>query len=477
MAFTIIQGGMGVGVSGWPLARAVSQMGQLGVVSGTGLAVVIARRLESGDAGGHVRRALAHFPVPAMAARVLTDHFVLHGKWQEHPFKSLEMSQIESSEALIELIVVANFVEVWLAKEGHDGLVGINLLEKLQITTLPSLLGAMLADVDYVLMGAGIPRSIPGVLDTLAAGQAVELRPDVEGAEPEDHFLCRLDPTAVLGMTPPPMRRPKFLAIISSVVLAMTLARKSNGRVDGFVVEGATAGGHNAPPRGPMTLTAKGEPVYGQRDEVDLAKIRELGLPFWLAGGFAEPERLEQALAAGAAGIQVGTAFAFCAESSITEELKRQALQLSRGGKADVFTDPYASPTGFPFKVARMDGTLSEPSEYEQRSRLCDIGLLRRPYRRSDRTIGYRCTAEPVTAYVAKDGLAADTQGRKCLCNALFANIGLAQTRADGYVELPLITAGDEVVRLARLVKDERETYTAKDVLEYVLRRWGGSLA
>ena len=59
----IIQGGMGVGVSGWQLARAVSGMGQLGVVSGTAIDVVMARRLQSGDPDGDVRRALAHFPV------------------------------------------------------------------------------------------------------------------------------------------------------------------------------------------------------------------------------------------------------------------------------------------------------------------------------------------------------------------------------------------------------------------------------
>ena len=33
----VIQGGMGVGVSGWPLARAVARTGQLGVVSGVAL--------------------------------------------------------------------------------------------------------------------------------------------------------------------------------------------------------------------------------------------------------------------------------------------------------------------------------------------------------------------------------------------------------------------------------------------------------
>lgn len=470
MGFRIIQGGMGVGVSGWPLARAVSQQGQLGVVSGTGLAVVLARRLGTGDLEGHMRRALAHFPVPAMAERVLARYYVPGGKKRDEAFKPAGMPQMESSVALTELTILANFAEVWLSKEGHDGLVGVNYLEKVQIPTLPSLLGSMLAGVDYVLMGAGIPRFIPEILDTLAAGKRAELRLDVEGAEADDHFICSLDPAEVLGMTPPPLHRPKFLAIISSVVLAMTLARKSNGRVDGFVVEGATAGGHNAPPRGPMKLNDVGEPLYGDRDDVDLEKIRDLGIPFWLAGGFAEPERLKEALAAGAEGIQVGTAFAFCDESSITESIKKQTLQLSRDGKAQVFTDPLASPTGFPFKVSRMEGTLSDAGIYEQRIRVCDLGYLRRPYRKSDGNVGYRCPAETVAGYVAKGGTVAETEGRKCLCNALFATIGLAQPLSNGQEELPLVTAGDEVVRLARLVRPDQDHYAAKDVVAYLLQ-------
>src|SRR4051794_25688325 len=52
----IIQGGMGVAVSGWRLAREVSRLGQLGVVSGTALAVVLSRRLQLGDPGGELRR-------------------------------------------------------------------------------------------------------------------------------------------------------------------------------------------------------------------------------------------------------------------------------------------------------------------------------------------------------------------------------------------------------------------------------------
>jgi NAD(P)H-dependent flavin oxidoreductase YrpB (nitropropane dioxygenase family) len=66
----IIQGGMGVAISNWRLARTVSQLGQLGVVSGTGIDTVMVRRLQDGDPGGHVRRAAAHFPVPALVQRV-----------------------------------------------------------------------------------------------------------------------------------------------------------------------------------------------------------------------------------------------------------------------------------------------------------------------------------------------------------------------------------------------------------------------
>ena len=63
----IIQGGMGAGVSSWYLANTVANLGQLGVVSGTAIELIVARRLQDGDEGGHMRRALAAFPFPEMA--------------------------------------------------------------------------------------------------------------------------------------------------------------------------------------------------------------------------------------------------------------------------------------------------------------------------------------------------------------------------------------------------------------------------
>lgn len=65
----LIQGGMGVGVSGWALAREVAFRGQLGVVSGTALDTIMIRRLGMGDPGGHMRRAMARFPVAGIGRR------------------------------------------------------------------------------------------------------------------------------------------------------------------------------------------------------------------------------------------------------------------------------------------------------------------------------------------------------------------------------------------------------------------------
>lgn len=467
---TIIQGGMGVAVSNWRLARAVSQLGQLGVVSGTMAGVVLARRLQLGDAGGHMRRALEHFPIPAIAERVIRHFFVEGGKAPEAPFRAVPMPGVHPAAAWTEINVAGAFTEVFLARQGHANPVGINVLEKVQVATLASLFGAMLAGVGYVIMGAGIPRWIPGVLDQFAVGSPAELKVDMP-AGPQPEAISRLDPAEFFaGYGPAPqLERPKFLAIVSSATLALTLARKSNGRVDGFVVESELAGGHNAPPRGPMQLSATGEPIYGPRDVPDLAKIGEIGLPFWLAGSRADPEGLAEARRLGAVGIQVGTAFAFCEESGIDPQIKRAVHQLSREGRAHVKTDPLASPTGFPFKVLGMEGTLSEDGVYAERKRVCDLGYLRQTYAKPDGSLGYRCAAEPDDAFVQKGGDPAELAGRKCLCNGLLATVGLAQMRPDGEAELPIITAGDEVARVARLVPPGADGYTARDVIRHLL--------
>ena len=84
---------MGVGVSNWRLAQAVSKLGQLGVVSGTALDAVFVRRLADGDQGGHMRHGLDAFPFQEMAKRIWQEYFVRGGTTAGAPYKALSMHQ------------------------------------------------------------------------------------------------------------------------------------------------------------------------------------------------------------------------------------------------------------------------------------------------------------------------------------------------------------------------------------------------
>lgn len=460
---------MGIGVSDWVLARAVSARGHLGVVSGTALDSLFVRRLQDGDRGGDLRRAMAEFPIPGVASEILKRYFLPEGRIDDAPYKPVPMYKQVVSRVRHQLTMMANFCEVWLAKEGHEGQVGINLLTKVQMPNLGSLYGAMLAGVDYVLMGAGIPKEIPGCLDRLSEHRAASLKLDVEGLGRDEAEYLTFDPAEHWDEgAPEALKRPFFLPIIASNSLATMLARKSSGRIDGFIVEGPTAGGHNAPPRGERQLNDLGEPIYGERDVVDLQKLAELGYPFWLAGGTGTPEKLVEALDAGATGIQVGTLFAFANESGIRADLKRQVLEQAATGPVEVRTDSRASPTGFPFKVVQIDGTVARGEVYQARERVCDLGYLRTAYRMDGGRVGYRCPAEPVDTFVKKGGELEETVGRKCLCNALLADIGYGQVRDDGVVEKPLLTSGDDLQRIGEFAQGRLE-YSADDVLDYLL--------
>uniref|UniRef100_UPI00278C46C9 nitronate monooxygenase n=1 Tax=Streptomyces sp. KL118A TaxID=3045153 RepID=UPI00278C46C9 len=533
----VIQGGMGVGVSGWRLARAVSSAGQLGVVSGTALDALLTRRLQLGDPDGDVRRALAAFPVPELAAAVLDRFYVEGGVAAGERLRAQPMLRIERGEQAELLTVLGNFVEVWLAKEGHGGPVGINYLEKVQLGLAPGMFGAILAGVDCVLVGAGVPGHVPELARRLARMEPVTVRVRLDGAE--EAYDHRFDPAALLeragfrmdmgeggcgcggegagcrgaaapaegegqvrvrtqarsrarvqdvrieslapaerptvtpsspGPARPSLRRPDVLAIVSLPLLAAYLTRDEATTPDGFVIETHGAGGHSAPPRGALRLDAAGEPVYGPRDHPDLARMAAIGIPFWLAGGAAHPARLAAARALGAAGVQVGSAFALCEESGLQPGLRDALRTRARAGTLKVRNDPMASPTGFPFKVAELAGTLSDPAVRTARRDVCDLGYLRVPYRTAKGAIGYRCPAEPAAAYRRKGGSATDTEGRLCLCNGLLATVGLGQRRPSGRDEPPVVTLGQDLGFLTELSPDGGP-YRAVEVVEWLTGR------
>jgi NAD(P)H-dependent flavin oxidoreductase YrpB (nitropropane dioxygenase family) len=495
----VIQGGMGVRISKWELAREVAREGQLGVVSGTVMDVVLVRELQNGDPEGSMRRALASFPDQGMANRILDKYFIEGGKDSHKPYKTLPMWSVTPSQHLLEVCVLANYCEVWLAKHNDDGSpiangwVGLNLLTKVQLPTIPSLYGAMIAEVDYVLMGAGIPMKIPGILDNLADCKDCVQQLDL--ADRSEDVSLTFSPTDFWNAAGRPdlavaYKRPKFLPIVSSVVLAQSMLKRASGSgptkgIDGFVVELNTAGGHNAPPRGfkydaltkthAADLNERGEPVYGEKDDVDLEKFAKAtnGLPFWLAGSFCDPEKLKHIVDIGGAGVQVGTAFAFSKESGMKADVKHAVLNELAHKDWGVFTDPQASPTGFPFKVLELEGTLSDSEVYEHRPRACSLGYLRDMYKKPDGSIGYRCAAEPVNDYVKKGGDIEATQGRKCLCNALCANVGFPQVQPKyDYEEEMLITVGDDVNNCKRYMRKNENgdfEYSARDVVSFLL--------
>jgi NAD(P)H-dependent flavin oxidoreductase YrpB (nitropropane dioxygenase family) len=471
-------------------------------------------RLDTGDPNGHMRRALATFPDQDMVDRIMDKYFIEGGKEEHASFRSLPMWTMAPSQHLLEATVLANYCEVWLAKHNDDstpidggGHVGINRLTKVTFPTIASLYGAMLADVDYVIMGAGIPLRIPGVLDDLSQGKDTSYPVDVAGSE-ESHEIA-FSPKAFWTAAHKPeltdlvLKRPAFVPIVSSVVLAQSMLKRANGKgptkgIDGFVVELPTAGGHNAPPRGfrydpvakshAMDLNDKGEPIYGPKDEVDLLKFLKASqnLPFWLAGSYGNAEKFAEIVAMGGAGIQVGTGFALSKESGMDQAMKQKILQTLQKKDLHVFTDPVASPTGYPFKVLELENTLSTEECYSARPRLCSLGYLRTAYI-DDTTgkIGYRCPAEPVDDWLKKGGEVEATIGRKCLCNALTANAGFPQTRMykdretgekKEYVEDMLITIGDEVNFCRKLIQQDeitgQLTYSAGDVVDYLNSAW-----
>lgn len=470
----VIQGGMGVGISGWQLARAVSQTGQLGVVSGVSLEILMARRLQDGDPGGHVRRAMAAFPVPEVTEWILASYFVEGGIPAQAAYKQVPRLSLAPAPRVLQLVTVANFVEVFLAKEGHDGFVGINYLRKIELPIPAGLYGAMLAGVDYVLMGAGSPAELPAMIAQLSVHRSPTFAVKVMGAHgPDAPAAAPFDPADVLDPAALPahlaeLDRPQALAIVASVDLAAGLASEPRTRPDGFVVEGPTAGGHNAPPRGPFRLDAAGEPVYDERDDVDLQAVLALGLPVWVAGGQATPAALRDALSAGLAGIQVGTAFAYSAESGFDADIKSAMRAAVSAGDVAVLADHRVSPTGFPFRVAHLQGSLADPVVREARTPVCDLGVLRTAYVRPDGGVDYRCPAEPARSFARKGGREIAAEGRVCLCNALFAAAGHPQRRPGGYIEPPLVTSGSDLEPVRALLA-ARPNYAAADVVHFLL--------
>ena len=106
---------------------------------------------------------------------------------------------------------------------------------------------------------------------------------------------------------------------VAHVVSSSKFARKcEEAGVDAVVAEGFEAGGHN-----------------GREETTTMTLIpqvrRATSLPLLAAGGIAGGEAMFAAMALGAEGVQVGTAFALAAESSAAEAFKLRCTALEEG--------------------------------------------------------------------------------------------------------------------------------------------------
>jgi nitronate monooxygenase len=504
----LIQGGMGVYVSNWRLARAVAMASPgatAGTVSGTALDVVYVRLLQLGDPGGHARRALAAFDSTfgTTIGRTICDrYFIAGGKAPDARFKGAPMHIIHAqhelpsthepagdpisvplqlAEDVVELLIATGFAEVWLAKQGHRGAIFINFLNKIELPLIYVLYGAMLAGVDGVVVGAGNPDGLPTLCSQLADHAAVTKQLAVLYQDTDETFTLAFDPSQLCdgAFARQPLKRPAFLAIVALDGLVQTLAQSVSEAPDGFIIEHHTAGGHNANPTGPLRQDALGQPLYGEQDEPDLAAIGNVGLPFWLAGGYGSHEKLQEALAAGAVGVQTGSIFALAEESGMRPEYRLAILQALRNGTDDatLVRTTLFSPTGFAFKVVQLKATLAEQAVFEARHRVCDIGLLQqlgvsKAGADGERKLFQRCAAGPIEGYVHKRGLERNTEGRRCLCNGLLACVGLGQIRelhGEHLEEPAIVTLGNHLDGIRRLSRQGQTHYWAAEVVADIL--------
>jgi NAD(P)H-dependent flavin oxidoreductase YrpB (nitropropane dioxygenase family) len=410
---------------------------------------VLARELMDGDPSGDMRWALEQYPRQEVTDNLLKKYYWTGGR-DGKPYERTPLFNYRYNPVTADLAVVGAFAEVLLAKRdaGGRGIVGMNLLTKIEEPTIHTLYGAMQAGVDVVAMGAGIPRDIPRYIRDMAEGKPIDFPISVRDATKE--YFLKFDPARYTDGEELEVAR--FLMIITSDILARRL-KSIDVPADGYIIEEPIAGGHNAPPRDKRAFDVRGQPLYGDKDYANLERMRELDLPFWLAGGYGDHAGLARARQLGAQGVQVGSIFAMAEESGMDPGLKHQMIEQIRSGHdIDVYTDPLASPTGYPFKVAMIEGTMSNPDVYAERERICDLGYLREAVElhRTSRdggekvTVVYRCASEPIDDFLEKGGSLEQTIGRKCICNGLLATIAMGQSRGET-IEPPIVTIGDAV--------------------------------
>ncbi len=457
----LIQAGMGIHVSSSHLANRTARLGALGVVSGAALRHVIIEDIRAGNS--EAIELAQTFPVARYVDELLA--FAPGGTRHMHAVP-IDVPDPERGRLPKRLSVMAAYVEVMRARRGHRGKVGINVMWKCSLTVLPTIYGAMLAGVDALLCGAGVPMELPDIVRRMRAGEDLEYLP-LTGTGTHVRLPISEDATAALLSAIP---APRMIPILSNYAFSKRIvdiwAKEHGARPFAFVLEHHAAGGHNAPPRNKSEFTAQ--------DDVDsyFDKVKALGVPIYVAGAFADGgsgRDLRDWIARGAYGIQVGSRFALCSDSGMRADLRERIIAANADASLHVATSAVMSPTGYPLKVVPLADTIADPATYAARERICNRLYLAQSHfeTTADGAVieTYVCPAMPEEQYVRLGGDAADTADRVCLCNGLLSTAGYYSD-----IESPLLTLGMSGERVTAKLSAREVT---EDILgcEYVVMR------
>ncbi|MDI6745232.1 MAG: nitronate monooxygenase [Thermodesulfovibrionales bacterium] len=352
ISLPIIQGGMGVGVSLHPLANAVAREGGLGIVSSAALDRLVSKRT---------------------------------GK------------KLNTYEAAYE--------EVCRAKE-NGGFAGINIMRALVRDYDDSVKGALDANADAIISGAGLPISLPSI------------------QPPKDTAL---------------------IPIVSSARALDIICKKweKNGyRPDAVVLEGPLAGGH---------LGFKMNEIDSDENSLEnlLPPVKDMaqkygGFPVIVAGGIYTYDDIVRFMKMGADGVQMGTRFLATEESSATAEYKQAVVD---AGEDDIIVayDP-GSPCGMPFRVIKQSPMYVSTLQ-KLRKPKCDKGYVLLKDKEGKFSL---CPAKE------------SNEHHFCICNGLLSSAGYNADK-----EEPLYTVGTNAHRVDRIlsVKDLMAELTGKAVL------------
>jgi nitronate monooxygenase len=322
-----IQGGMGIGISLARLAKAVAKRGGIGTISSAGLDLLVSKRIK-------------------------------------RKVNSRQAAAIEVAEA-----------------KNEGGCIAINIMVAVQKDFNDSILGAIEGGVDAIILGAGLPTTLP---ETVSEADVA------------------------------------LIPIVSSVKALRIIYKRWTDRYkrspDAVVLEGPLAGGHLGFAFSDVSKDEfRLENIFGPVKEF----ARTHGdFPVIVAGGiYYHEDILRWVNEIGADGVQMGTRFAATIESGASDSFKQAIIDCKE--KDIIIAEKPGSPCGLPFRII---GTSSGYQTALNKTRLpkCNRGFVLRKDDDGNFTV---CTAK-------------DSQDDFCICNVLLS--------AHGYTdkEKPIFTIG-----------------------------------